>query len=457
VWQIAEPGSAASSESYRRQTRRGRSDARVFRHVLQFGIVSLIPMALLAALLTWNLENQATAQAIEEAKHDTREVVRAVVAPDLPEGIVRGDSAAIAAMDRIVHQRVLNERVVRIKIWSATGRILYSDESRLIGKTFPLDDSDRNTLSTGAETADLSDLTRPENQYEADYGQLLEVYLRVRAPVSGEPLMFEDYIKYADVTERSRGLLLSVLPSLLGGLVLLELALLPVAWHLARRVRDGQRERLRLLQHAVDASEAERRRIAGDLHDSTVQDLAAVSYSLAGTGRQLASAGQDAAAAAVHEAARVTRGSVRQLRTLLTDIYPPILREEGLRVALQDLMAVAGAQGLRTELALPPKLALGEETERLVYRVAQEAVRNVVAHARAGRVEVRLQLLRSLAVLTVHDNGRGFTPERDGSQEPNGHFGLRVLHDLAREAGGELQVVSGEGRGTTVRLQVPAV
>ena len=433
---------------------KGPPDIAAFNHVLRFGIVSLIPMAFLAGLLTWSLDRQATASAIEEAKHATREVARTAVVPALPEGLLSGDPAAIEAMDRIVRERVLNERVVRVKIWSPTGTILYSDEPRLIGSTFPLESDDVSALRTGVVAADLSDLTRPENRYERGYGQLLEVYLRIYTR-SQQPLLFEDYIRYETVIDRSRRLLLGLLPSMLGGLVLLELALLPLAWQLARRVRDGQRERQRLVQRAVDASDAERRRIAADLHDSTVQELAAVSYSLAATGKQLGSAGHTAAAEAVEEAARTTRLGVRRLRTLLVEIYPPDLHLDGLALALRDLLVTVSERGLRTELSMPPALPMDHEAERLIYRVAQEALRNVLAHAQATRVEVSVDVVGSTAVLVVRDDGRGLPPEWNATHEPTRHFGLRLLRDLAREAGGRLDVSSEQGRGTTASLQVP--
>jgi len=421
---------------------------------MRFGIVSLFPMAFLAMLLTWSLDQQTTASAIEEAKHATREAARTAVVPDLPEGLLTGDPAAIAAMDRTVRERVLNERVVRVKIWSPAGKILYSDEPRLIGGNFALDPDDLDALRTGVVTADLSDPARPENQYERGFGQLLEVYLRIYTR-SQQALLLEDCVRYETVTERSRRLLLGLLPSMLGGLVLLELGLLPLAWQLARHVRDGQRERHRLVQRAVDASDAERRRIAADLHDSAVQELAAVSYSLAATGRQLGSAGHAVAAEALNEAARTTRLSVRQLRTLLVEIYPPDFHVDGLGPALRDLLATVSERGLRTELNMPPALAVNHETERLIYRAAQEALRNVLAHARATRAEVSVDVVGSSAVLVVRDDGRGLPPEWDGSHEPARHFGLRLLRDLADEAGGRLDVSSENGRGTMVRLQVP--
>lgn len=433
---------------------KGPPDITALRHVMRFGIVSLLPMAFLAMLLTWSLDQQTTASAIEEAKHATREAARTAVVPDLREGLLAGDPAAIAAMDRTVRERVLNERVVRVKIWSPAGTILYSDEPRLIGSHFALDPDDLKTLRTGEVTTDLSDPTRPEDRFERGSGQLLEVYLRIYTP-SQQALLLEECIRYETVTERSRRLLLGLLPSMLGSLVLLELGLLPLVWQLARRVRDGQRERQRLVQRAVGASDAARRRIAADLHDSAVQELAAVSYSLAATGRQLGSAGHAAAAEALDGAARTTRLSVRQLRTLLVEIYPPDFHLDGLAPALRDLLATVSERGLRTELNMPPALQVDQEAERLIYRAAQEALRNVLAHAQATRAEVSVAVVGSAAVLIVRDDGQGLPPRWDGSHEPARHFGLRLLRDLADEAGGRLDVSSEKGQGTTVRLQVP--
>jgi signal transduction histidine kinase len=148
---------------------------------------------------------------------------------------------------------------------------------------------------------------------------------------------------------------------------------------------------------------------------------------------------------------------MRQLRTLLVEIYPPNLHTAGLEPAISDLLAPLAAAGTRTTLDVQPDLVVDRATEALVFRTAQEALRNVKAHAGATAVEVRCHAnTGGTLVLTVHDDGRGFsTADLDRSGE-RGHMGLPLLAALAEEAGGELDVDSEPGDGTTVRLEIPA-
>ncbi len=234
---------------------------------------------------------------------------------------------------------------------------------------------------------------------------------------------------------------------MIGALILLALIQLPLAWWLARRIQRGQDERERLLKRAIDASDVERRRIARDLHDGVVQDLAAVSYSLAAAAEE-APAPYDSN---LRTAAAETRHGIGQLRTLLVEIYPPELHRAGLSAALADLLGTASGRGLETSLDVDPDLRLEPETEALFFRIAQEAVRNAVKHAGAESVSVRVAATESGARLVVEDDGRGFDPAAAGGE---GHFGLRVLEGLARDAGGELEIDSAPGAGARVTVEV---
>jgi signal transduction histidine kinase len=419
--------------------------------VLQFAITGTVVVLLLGFVAVELLRHTGTTEAINDAKRVARLAGDGIVAPNVKPGLERGDPKAIAAMDRVIRDRVLSGDVVRVKLWNASGRIIYSDEHRLIGFTTPLSAEDRKALEEGKTDAEVSDLSRPENRFERRHKKLLEVYLGVKTP-QGRRLLFEAYQRFSSISASGQRLWERFLPALIGALVLLELAQIPLAYSLARRLRRGQREREALLRRAIDASATERRRIAGDLHDGVVQNLAGVSYGLSAAAEQLPP-GSDTRTA-VEQGATEARRTVRELRTLLVDIYPPTLHRSGLQAALTDLLDGIRSGGCETRLSAPPDLALPEETEALLFRAAQESLRNVRRHAGAQRVELTVEVSGGRAVLEVEDDGRGFDPTQVDEQS-NGHFGLRMMGDLVRDAGGSFDVVSAQGEGTRVRVEVP--
>jgi signal transduction histidine kinase len=281
----------------------------------------------------------------------------------------------------------------------------------------------------------------------------LEVYLPVRTP-SGERLLFEAYFRYGAVSSAGRKIWRSFAPISIGALVALELVQVPIAWALARRLRDRQRERERLLQRAIEVSDLERRRIAGDLHDGVVQDLAGVAYSLAGSsrGREL----PPATAELLDQSAARVRDSIKSLRTLLVDIYPAKLADAGLESALADLLTGVTNRGTLATLETEgPVESLSEPVAALLYRAAQEALRNVVTHAHARSVTVRVAVVADTATLDVADNGVGFDSGAAGASAQDGHFGLRGLTDRVADAGGVVQVLSAPSEGTRVLVKVP--
>jgi signal transduction histidine kinase len=367
----------------------------------------------------------------------------------LSDGLLRERPSALARVDRVIQERVLSrpdDAIARVKIWDASGRIVYSDEPALIGKHYSLGAEERADFRSGRVTAEVSDLSKPENRFERRLGRLLEVYLPIRTP-NGRPLLYETYYRSSFISARAGRIFRQFAPLMIGALVLLALIQLPFAWWLARRIQRGQDERERLLRRALDASDVERRRIARDLHDGVVQDLAAVSYSLAAAAEG-APAPYDRD---LHTAAAETRHGIGQLRTLLVDIYPPELHRSGLAAALGDLLAAAGGRGLETSLDVDADLRLEPETEALFFRIAQEAVRNAVKHAGAESLSLRVAPTETGARLVVEDDGRGFDPAAAGGE---GHFGLRVVADLTHDAGGTLEIDSAPGEGTRVTVEV---
>jgi signal transduction histidine kinase len=146
---------------------------------------------------------------------------------------------------------------------------------------------------------------------------------------------------------------------------------------------------------------------------------------------------------------------MRRLRSLLDEIHPPNLRASGLEAALEDAASPLRTHGVEVTLELDPHVELGDEDERLAYRVAAEALRNVERHARATRVAVTLQRTAAGVELAVADDGTGFTPEERRRRAEDGHVGLSLLEELAAGSGGALAIRSAPGGGTTVALELP--
>ena len=272
---------------------------------------------------------------------------------------------------------------------------------------------------------------------------------------SGKPVLFETYQRYSAVVASGRDLWGTFLPALIGTLLALAVLQLPLAYSLAKRVERSHREREAALARALDASELERRRIAADLHDGTVQELVAASYSLSAA-RERLEPGNESADGALARAEDTTRSAVRELRSLLIEIYPPRLREAGLTDALEDLVRPLEQRGVTTSVDVPERVDLPYETTALLYRTAREAVRNVAEHADASELRIALTRENGHVALSVADDGKGFRPEDRLSRPAEGHFGLQLLVDQARDAGGTLDLQSAPGRGTVVRLEVPA-
>jgi two-component system, NarL family, sensor kinase len=414
----------------------------VVRYVAS-GLVAVVIISLLGVLLFRRLGQD---EAIRDAKDQTRASATLAVEPFVTDAVLRGDRQAMLVLDDRVRRRVLRgSSVVRVKIWDDTGRIVYSDEARLIGARYPMSPEERAEFADDRIAAEVSDLDKPENRFERPFGELLEVYVGLTTP-SGKRLRYEEYFRSSFIDARASRIFREFGYIALAALILLALIQLPLAWQLSRRVQRGQEERMELLQRAVDASERERRRIAADLHDGVVQNLAGVSYSLSAA----ASTAPPDLVPTLNEAAAETRQGLRELRSLLVEIYPAELQREGLEAALEDLLAPCAAKGLETHLEVDDG-DLPADVERLFFRAAQEALRNVVKHARAKRVDVEVTRRDGTSTLSITDDGAGFAV--DGQPEGS-HFGLRVLRDLVQELGGELEIQSEPGRGTTVRVEL---
>jgi two-component system NarL family sensor kinase len=425
----------------------------ILRPVAVFALSGLAVLALVAVAGALALRSLSTSEAVRDARRLATVTGRGIVEPALTTAVVRGDPQAIARLDRIVHHRVLASDVARVKIWNAEGKIIYSDDASLIGRRFELTPEDLRALRTSSASARQTDLTEPENAHERTFGKLTSVYLGLRAQ-DGTPVLYEEYLRSSAIAGSSRRLVRLFAPVGIVALLVLAVLQIPLAWRMAHRIRRAQQDRERLLQSAIDASDRERRLIAAGLHDGVVQELAGHSFEMA------AAAEHDQSNAELRRvlgaSAAGTRNAIRQLRSMLLEIYPPALRSHGLAAALPDAVAPLSARGVKVTLEIDEGLQMPEETEQLVFRAAQEAIRNAGAHAAACNVDILVTRTGDTVRLRVADDGRGFDGDDVRARRADGHLGLAMLRDLAEAAGGTLTVTSEPGSGTAVELEVPA-
>jgi two-component system, NarL family, sensor kinase len=418
----------------------------------KFAVAGVVALAVVGLGTSIASRRVGEREAVSDARTTTLAKAQGLVEPALEDGILTGSPAARARLDAVKGD-VLDVALIRMKVWNAAGTIVYSDEARLIGTTYQLGADEQSSITAGRIEAEVSDLSKPENRFERSYGKLLEVYLPIRTP-SGTPLLFEAYYRYSLVSDNGSRLWRSFAPIALGALVLLQLVQIPLAWSLARHLRQRLQEREVLLERALQASEVERRQIASDLHDGVVQDLAGVAYSLSAVTRSGNGAGPDPAL--VDQSAEAVRATIRALRSLVVDIYPPDFGEEPLDAALGDLVERARARGLQAELDVTAAGdPIPDHAARLVYRVAQEGIRNAVNHSGARHVRVQLGTSAGRVTVEVVDDGRGFDEAEARERSAAGHVGLRALSGLLGDNGGTLDIHSVPGEGTTLRAEVP--
>ncbi|MFH9864386.1 HAMP domain-containing sensor histidine kinase [Streptomyces sp. NPDC017202] len=193
------------------------------------------------------------------------------------------------------------------------------------------------------------------------------------------------------------------------------------------------------------AQEAERRRIAQELHDEVGQTMTAILLSL----KRAADEAEEPLRGELQQAQEITRGSLDEVRRLVRRLRPGVLDDLGLVSALTSLTTEFAAHaGLRVLRRFDADLpALDPQTELVLYRVAQESLTNAARHAGAGRVEVSLSHTDGSLLLAVADDGRGTGIAHEGA-------GIRGMRERALLVGATLDIVS-QPAGTQVRLTVP--
>ncbi len=213
-------------------------------------------------------------------------------------------------------------------------------------------------------------------------------------------------------------------------------------------LQEIDEQRRRLLEHVVRAAEEERTRIAHDIHDDPVQKMAALKMRLELFRKKHPGLSD------IDEALEVMRVTIQSMRTLLFDLSPPTLEEEGLGSALTSLLENSDSSfdWMVDDDALDEEPAV--QTSLILYRIAQEAFANARKHAEARHISVTLEPRDGGTSMQIADDGVGFILQEALVAAP-GHLGLAAIRERAEMAGGWSKLWSLPGQGTTLEVWLP--
>jgi PAS domain S-box-containing protein len=225
---------------------------------------------------------------------------------------------------------------------------------------------------------------------------------------------------------------------------------------LLKFLQEKDEDRTSLLRRTNAAIEAERNRIARDLHDGPVQGVSAASLSLEAALLMIGAGDVDRGVEVLSKVRKELADEADALRALMSGLRPPVLEERGLMPALREAVTRFGLEhGVDTDLvgSLPRPLAADLET--LAYRVVQEALTNAAKHARARRVVVGVEATAGSLRVEVEDDGRGFDSAMTREYLRQGRVGLASMRERVELANGTFVVRSTPGRGTTIVATLP--
>lgn len=225
---------------------------------------------------------------------------------------------------------------------------------------------------------------------------------------------------------------------------------------LMQRSRRSQDQLRRLSHKVLDAQEKERKRISRELHDEIGQILTAINIKLATLTAQ-ARIDAKALKRAIHSTQLLVELSMNKVRRFAQDLRPPLLDDLGLIPALKAHLDVFTN---RTDIPVRFKAfaeveKLDNEKRTVLYRVAQEAVANIAAHAQASLLNVEIRRDGSFVQMDVRDNGKGFDVSRALNSKRIRRLGLLGMRERVEMVGGDFDVESTRDQGTTVRVQIP--
>ncbi len=397
----------------------------------------------------------AREQALKDAERTTARLADRI--GPLMVDVLTGKPGSREKLDEAVKYRMGGDYLTEMNVWDASGRIVYADNPEEIGKVLPPPQQVLDVVETGTSTSDFT--TEPhasEQPVSPDDPGFVEVYVPFDLPEL-RTLAFEAYYNYTPVDEVANELLWQLIPLVLVPLLVLQLIQVPLTSSMARSVRRHEADRAELLERTLSVSERERIRIAGDLHDGPVQNLAGVGYAL----DSVASSVPEQYAILMRRIQDTVHDVIWSLRKLMVDLYPPDLSVGQLSAIIASLAAPLTDRGIAVTTTTGSLPELHGDTVTALYRVARESLANVAEHANAHKVDISFGFdeadgpaRASTVLLRIIDDGVGLDPG-EVDKRAEGHLGLRLLKDRVENLGGTLTVRAGPHGGTTVLAELP--
>jgi signal transduction histidine kinase len=400
-------------------------------------------------------------------------------APDINDA----DRAALAGLLRT---SALGEKIIAFKIWRPDGKVLYSNNRALIGRTFAPDEGLSRALQ-GDTHSEISDLKDEENVYEAqEWSRLIETYIPLHANGKGTVIAAAEF--YHSTDELTREARMAQLTSWLV-VIATTAAMYLMLFGLVRRgskTIDTQRrdlsdkvfqltevvaqnnllhERVRRAAARTTAlNEGYLRRLSADLHDGPGQDMGLALMQLDALSREelrlkTGEMGKMPESAAFRSAYSAMKSAMADLRSISAGLLLPDVAEltpaQVAARAIRDYEQKSGAkvtlnaqedETAATMASLPVKITL--------YRLLQETLSNGFRHATGSPQHVHLRLKDGQLLVEIRDGGRGFDPR---AKAPEGHLGLAGMKERVEILTGVFELDTQPGHGTTVRVNLPLV
>ena len=446
-----------------------------------FSVAGLMALTLVGSGSWFWGQRTGASHAVWDARADARTLATRISGANVIGGLIAGKPAAIQTVDRLVSEH--GEKVVGVTLSSVDGHAVYSKNPAVLGTTTPLGETALQALQTGRPSVEV--WTSPE----ASDIPVLRIHQPAEPP-GGEALLLQADYDYRAVTAEGGEVWRMFAPVTLGALLLLGIVWLCLGWLALRRPRTAvapfeaaSHAELTPQPHAASgtlrapepapavAAQVEPQPPAPPMQpdrDGWLGELRGGNPWPAGPFTNPVPEGE------VPLPGALRAGPPEPPRPLEEPLSPFAVpqpaptahananggsrgngKPRSLETALSGMLLPLAQRGVDTRLDLPPGLRLPNDTEELLLRTAEEAVRNTMTHGQAHRVKVRLDVHDHRVELTVDDDGRGLDPDELIRPSPSGQVSLRTLTQLAANAGGALRVRSAPDRGTRLHLDLP--